>query len=167
MTDERAPVLYPLLAYDADGNVTGQADFLVRHDPATGDVIGLVDFRASEEAGADMRQFVEFPNAVGAKVFPAFIEPGRVTEYRLEKAGPAGRKHAARLVHRRTGAVLERDVIEARIAARYAEHREKQETWRSRQATLAGRGVVVNDPEPVLDVRDIIGSPSWPVRHDH
>lgn len=130
-------MLGQLLAYDADGNVIAALDYLVVRDPETGEVRGLHDFGAEEESGLEMDENIwHVEGAAGSKVWPQWLE--RPLDWKVETAGPAGRKRAAVIVHRQTGERRERATIDDAIAQRIVEARE--------------RGVAA-------DLRDLVGGP--------
>jgi hypothetical protein len=105
----------PLLAYDAAGNIVGTLDHVVARDEH-GDAIGLIDFDAHETAGGEHTDIWQVSTAVGSKVWPEWLG-GRAHEFRVELAGPPGRKRIAALVHRESGHRRERAAVHQAIAA--------------------------------------------------
>jgi hypothetical protein len=95
-----------LLAYDADGNIIATLDAIVAMDNEE-NVIGLVDFIATEESGAEMTNVWVVDGAKGSKVWPVRVAQ-EVYGYRVELVGPAGNKRLAALVHKVTGERRER-----------------------------------------------------------
>jgi len=134
-------MLSMLLAYNASGTVVATLDYVVSRDDE-GNVVGLVDFAAHEEAGGEHTDIFVVSNATGSKVWPEWLG-GRAHDFTVELAGPSGGKHIAALVHRTSGHRRERATVEANIALRIA----------------------VYDPEPA-DIRDLVGGPDRPLQLD-
>jgi len=108
-----------LLGYTADGEVVATLDYVVLHDEATGEVIGLVDFLAHEQAGREHADIIRWSEATGAKAWPEWL--ARAHEYRVELEGPPGKKRIKALVHRKSGKRRERKSIDAAIKRRVDE----------------------------------------------
>jgi hypothetical protein len=100
-----------LLAYDVDGNVVATLDHMVARDES-GNVVGLIDFEAHENAGGKHRDIWEVADAAGSGCWPEWLG-NRAHDFRVELE--AGRIVA--LVHKRNGRRRERAAIEAAIAA--------------------------------------------------
>jgi len=131
-----------LLAYDSAGEVVGTLDYVVVSDPDTGETLGLVDFAAHEEAGAELSDIWTVSGAVGSKTWPEWLG-GRAHDFRVELVGPPGRKRIAALVHKTSGHRRERAQVEAAIA---------------RRIEAAG-----GHP---ADIRDLVGGPDRPLTLD-
>jgi hypothetical protein len=195
-----------LLAYNDAGDVIATLDYLVNHDD-DGTVRGLVDFVAHEEAGGEMLDVwklfgeqvengVGVPwEAKGSKTWPEWIG-AKAHEFRVELAGPAGKKRIAALVHKVSGHRRERAAVESeiatRIAAKKAEAHEQGEQSRAAQRAdlKAARDALKQelrevgepvalvelylpdvpepaDPEPEpVDIRDLVGGPNRPLMLD-
>lgn len=132
-------MLCSLIAYDARGDVVATLDHMVARD-AAGNVTGLVDFAAHEEAGGEHTAIWNVSGAAGSKVWPEWLG-GRAHDFRVELAGPPGRKRIAALVHRVSGHRRVRASIEAAIAERIA-------------------------AADVADLRDLLGGPDRPLTLD-
>ena len=130
-----------LIAYDMGGNVVATLDHVTARDDE-GNVTGLVDFGAHEDAGGDMTDVWIVEGAKGSKVWPEWLG-ARAHEFRVELEGPAGRKRIAALVHKASGHRRERVAVEAAIADRIAKA----------NGTPA-------------DIRDIVGGPDRPLHLD-
>lgn len=104
-----------VIAYDAAGEVVGTLDFLVSFDE-NGNPQGLVDFDAHEQAGGEVTDYWTQQGAVGAKAWPEWLG-SQVYDFRVERVGPPGRKHASALVHKESGHRRERAACEAAIEA--------------------------------------------------
>jgi hypothetical protein len=130
-----------LIAYAADGSVVATLDHMVALDDQ-GRAIGLVDFAAHELAGGDHTAIWSVSGAAGSKIWPEWLG-GRAHDFRVELAGPPGRKHIAALVHKTSGHRRERAVIEAAITGRI-------------EAAKGGPA----------DIRDLVGGPDRPLNID-
>jgi len=130
-----------LLAYDTAGTVVATLDYVVARDDE-GNVVGLVDFAAHEEAGGEHTDIFVVSNATGSKVWPEWLGSG-AHDFTVELAGPPGGKHIAALVHKTSGHRRERATVEANIAMR----------------------VAVYGPDPA-DIRDLVGGPDRPLALD-
>jgi hypothetical protein len=121
---------------------------VVRND--AGDVIGLVDFAAHEEANGEHTDVWVVAGAAGSKVWPEFLGM-RAHDFRVELDGPPGRKHIVALVHKASGHRRERAAVEAAIQRRI----------------LAQRGLSVFAPSArPADLRDLVGGPDRPLNLD-
>jgi len=127
-------MLSMLIAYDAAGDVIATLDHMVARDH-DGDVIGLVDFAANEQAGTPLTDIWVVERAVGSGSWPEWIGMA-AHDFRVERSG--GRIVA--LVHRQSGHRRDRAAIESAIAQRIAE----------------GQG------QPI-DIRDLVGGPDRPL----
>ena len=134
-------MLSMLVAYDADGNIVATLDHMVAGD-ADGNTIGLIDFMAHEEAGGELTDIWTVDNATGSKTWPEWLG-GRAHDFRVELAGPAGKKRIGALVHKTSGHRRERAAIDAAIAAR----------------------IKAAGDEPA-DIRDLVGGPDRPLHLD-
>lgn len=132
-------MLAMLIAYGAGGDVIATLDYMVAKDPE-GRVVGLVDFGAHEAAGGDMLEVWQVDGAKGSKAWPEWIG-SRAHEFRVELAGPAGRKRISALVHKTSGHRRERAAVETAIADR----------------------ISAGDP---ADIRDLVGGPELPLLLD-
>lgn len=134
----------PLIAYTDTGEIIGTLDHLVARD-AEGNVLGLVDFEAHEQAGGEhldiWRVASSHATVKGSKVWPEWLG-GRAHEFRVELEGPPGRKRIAALVHKDSGHRRERAAIEAAIAT------------------------VEPDANGVRDIRHLVGGPQRPLHLD-
>lgn len=110
-------MLCVLLAYDAAGNILQTLDHMVARDQ-DGNVTGLVDFGAHEQAGGQATDIwmVGDPRVKGSKVWPEWLGV-RVHEFRVELTGPPGRKWISALIHQASGYRRERAACEAAITA--------------------------------------------------
>jgi hypothetical protein len=143
-------MLSSLIAYDDEYNVIATLDYRVLYDD-NGAPLGLVDFAAHEAAGGELTDVWHFrygnvgepeTPARGSKVWPEWL--GIVAHnFRVELAGPPGRKHIAALVHKTSGHRRERAPLEAAIAGRIE----------------AAKG------KPA-DIRDLVGGPDRPLNLD-
>lgn len=88
-----------LIAYDHNGHVIATLDSLVTHGP---DGPEARDFEAETEHVG----YFNVTGAKGSKHWPG--ELPNVHSYRVELAGEPGAKHIAALVHRESGARIER-----------------------------------------------------------
>jgi len=131
-------MLSMLIAYDAAGDVVATLDVMVAKDSA-GAVVGLIDFEAHELAGGEMTDVWRVDNATGSKTWPEWIG-ARAHDFRVELAGPPGKKRISALVHRESGHRRERAAVVASIEARIR---------------AAG-----NEP---ADIRDLVGGPERPL----
>lgn len=104
-----------LLAYDSTGAVVATLDYMVWRDDGD-NAIGLLDFAAHEANGGEHTDIWRASNATGSKVWPEWLGV-QAHAFRVELAGPPGRKHIAALVHKTSGHRRERAAIEAAIAA--------------------------------------------------
>ena len=95
-----------LVAYDAAGVIIATTSFAVSRDD-DGNVLGVVDFQAHEDAGGDNLAIWKVGSAVGSKVWPEGLG-GSAHQFRVELAGPAGNKHIAALIHKDSGHRRER-----------------------------------------------------------
>ena len=102
-------MLHSLLAYDAAGNVVATLEHMVARDD-DGNATGLIDFGAHEADGGEHTDIWTVEHAIGSKVWPEWIG-SRAHDFRVELAGPPGRKHIAALVHKTSGHRRERDAI--------------------------------------------------------
>ena len=127
-------MLTMLLAYDATGNVIATLDYMTARNDE-GDVVGLVDFAAHEEAGGKLRDVWNVAGAAGSATWPEWLG-GRAHDFTVELDGTRIRA----LVHKAGGHRRERAAIEAAIVERIA----------------AANG------EPA-DIRDIVGGPDRPL----
>lgn len=152
-------MLASLIAYDTDGNVVATSDYLIKHDPATGELLGFEDFAANEEAGRPQMPDPADPEpwrlghgawtvnsgdpahpVKGSKVWPEWLG-GRTHEFRVELTGEPGRKRISALVHKVSGYRRERAAVEAAIVA-------------------------VEPSKGVRDIRHIVGGPDRPLELD-
>lgn len=101
----------PLIAYDRAGNVVTVLEFLVLPDGEGS--YGLVDLEEAERSGLKLRSLWEVSGASGSTHWPEHLGE-RFHEFRVERdrrfALPA-----RRLVHRGSGHVRDRAVIEAAV----------------------------------------------------
>lgn len=110
-----------LVAYDDEGNVIASIQYQTAIDPATGDVLGLVDFAGMEEAGIPFRGSGEHvnvwdvPGATGSAVWPQYLGADKIHEFRVEVDE---RKRIAAIIHKPTGVRRSREVLERTIAER-------------------------------------------------
>lgn len=166
-------MLHLLIAYDAQGNVVATLDHMVAKDD-DGNVIGLVDFAAHEDAGGRLRDIWENSAAVGSGTWPEWLKGG-AHDFKVEldpNPGPA-RARIKALVHKKSGFRRERSSIEAAIAERQndAKMAAKKKGDAIRQ-DLRLRGMkpedvaLVDDPAPVVDLRDLLGGPQRPLLLD-
>jgi hypothetical protein len=132
---------HQLLAYDANGDVIATLDHVVARDDQ-GNVVGLVDFEAHEDAGGEHLGIWHVSGAVGSKVWPEWLG-GRAHDFRVERSGPPGAKRITALVHRESGHRRERHLVEAAIQAR----------------------VDGANGEPV-NISDLVGGPGLPLHLD-
>lgn len=129
-----------LLAYDATGRVVGTLDYLVRHDPDTKALLGLVDFIATEANGVALSPSVwTVDGAAGSVAWPEWLGPA-AHRYRVERAWVGGVHIATALVDDVTGERRERAPIMEAIADRIA---------------AANGGAA--------DLRDLVGGPDRPI----
>ncbi len=131
-------MLTMLLAYNAAGDVIATLSYMVMRDEG-GDPIGLVDFDAHEQAGGELTDVWTVDDAAGSKTWPEWLG-GRASDFRVELAGPPGRKRIVALVHKTSGHRRERAAVETAIAERVA------------------RAV-----DETADIRDIVGGPDRPL----
>lgn len=132
-----------LIAYDADGNVVATLDYMVScADDADRTPLGLIDFAAHEDAGGEMTDVWSPTRATGSKVWPEWIGAS-AHDFRVEKAGPPGRKYISALVHKTSGHRRERATVEAEIGRRIADAK--------------------GGP---ADIRDLVGGPDRPILLD-
>ena len=105
-----------LLFYDADGNVVGTLDYMVRYDD-DGVPIGLVDFEAHELSGGRLREIVEHGSAVGAGTWPEWLGAS-AHDFKVQvRPGAKGGTHLIRsLQHSRSGYRRERSDIESALS---------------------------------------------------
>lgn len=101
-----------LLAYDATLSVVATLDYAVARN-AKGDVIGLVDFGAHEDAGGKLRAIWEVSSATGSATWPEWLG-GQAHDFKVELDG---QKRITALVHKTSGHRRDRAAIEAAIAA--------------------------------------------------
>lgn len=141
-----------LLAYDAAGNVIATLDHMVAQDAAR-NVVGLVDFEAHELAGGSLTDIWIVSGAVGSGTWPEWLGAG-AHDFTVDLDpgfGPPGfvpgRHRIGALVHKTSGFRRERAAVMAEIAARTAAATER---------TPEGR--------PIVDLRDLLGSPTRPLR---
>jgi hypothetical protein len=126
-----------LLAYDAAGNVIATLDHLVARD-ADGNVTGLVDFEAHEQAGG-LRDIWNVDDATGSATWPEWIGAA-AHEFTVE----LDRRHKLplrALVHKESGHRRERVALEAAIVKR------------------------IEQGQPA-DIRDLVGGPNAHLRLD-
>lgn len=101
-----------LIAYNATGEIIATLDYMIAADPE-GNVVGLVDFAAHEEAGGEHTDIfvVDTGNPAnpvkGAKVWPESLG-SLAHDFRVELDGPPGQKRIAALVHAQSGHRRER-----------------------------------------------------------
>jgi hypothetical protein len=100
-----------LLAYDATGHVVATLDHVVARNEA-GEVIGLVDFAAHEDAGGQLVDIWTVDGASGSGTWPEWLGSA-AHDFRVELAG----KRIAALVHKASGHRRVRDEVEQAIAA--------------------------------------------------
>lgn len=167
-------MLQQLIAYNAQGSVVATLDHMVAKDE-DGNVVGLIDFEAHEQAGGRMRDIWENSEATGSGTWPEWLGGGAYA-FRVEldpSPGPS-RARIAALVHKTSGHRRERYAIEAAIAERLDAARQAARAKGDEQrARLRSRGVreeVVEQfadpaPEPV-DLRDLLGGPGRPLQLD-
>lgn len=134
-------MLSMLIAYDDAGNVIATLDYMVSRDE-TGEPVGLIDFAAHEESGAEMTDVWMVKGAAGSKVWPEWLG-GQAFAFRVEKSGPPGARSVTALVHRQSGYRRERAAVEAAVAERIAE----------------ANGAPA-------DIRDLVGGPDRPLLLD-
>ena len=131
-----------LLGYNAAGEVVATLDYMVAYDAdADRTPRGLIDFAAHEEAGGEHTDIWVQQGATGSKVWPEWLGVA-AHDFRVELAGPAGRKHIAALVHKTSGHRRERAAVEAAIAA------------------------TGPDTKGARDIRHIVGGPTRPLELD-
>lgn len=112
----------PLIAYDRSGNITTVLEFLVLPDGEGG--YGLVDLEETERSGLKLRTLWEVSGASGSCHWPEHLGE-RFHEFRVERDrrfSLPGR----RLVHRRSGHVRDRAVIEAAVQQAKGRPREER-----------------------------------------
>lgn len=134
-------MLAMLIAYDNSRDVIATLDHLVARD-ADGQAVGLVDFEAHELAGGELTDVWTVDRAAGSKTWPEWLG-ARAHEFRVELAGPAGRKRIVALIHKQSGVRREREAIELAVADR-----------------------ILAAGEEAADVRDLLGGPGAPLRLD-
>ena len=127
-------MLTMLIAYNAAGDIIATLDHMVAHDE-NGEVVGLVDFAAHEEAGGQLLDIWNVPDASGSGTWPEWLGT-RAHDFRVQRAG--GRIRA--LVHKTSHRRRTRSEIETTIATRIAEAEGKP-----------------------VDIRDITGGPTQPL----
>lgn len=131
-----------LIAYDDAGNVVATLDYAVMPGP-DGVPLGLIDFAAHEEAGGEHTEIWNVASdgvkVKGSKVWPEYLGQG-AHEYRVELAGPAGKKRIGALVHK-SGRRRTRDEVDGAIAKRVRD---------------ASGGPA--------DIRDLVGGPDRPLQ---
>lgn len=162
-----------LVAYDASGQIVATLDHAVARDE-DGNVIGLIDFVAHEEAGGRLRDIWESSAAVGSGTWPEWLG-GRAYDFKVEldpNPGPA-RARIKALVHKTSGHRRSRADIEAAIAERTNEAKaEAQRKGDEQRAILRARGIAdetvveFSDPPLRVDLTDILGGPSKPLLLD-
>lgn len=128
-------MLSMLIAYDAVGDVIATLDHMVARNDE-GDVVGLLDFTAIEQAGTPLTDIWVVEHAAGSGTWPEWIGV-RAHDFRVERA--AGRIVA--LVHRRSGHRRERGAIDHAVLKRLQ---------------LAGG-------RRPADIRDLVGGPDRPL----
>lgn len=134
----------PLIAYDRSGNVLAILDHLVVPDE-NGNAV-LVDFAAHEAAGRKLRECWEVSGAEGSCHWPEHLgESAGMFRVELDRRFT---HPARRLVHRRSGHSREREGVEREIERR------------------VGRSPKDEQGRRIVDVRDVTGSPSRPLRVD-
>ena len=104
-------MLSMLLAYNAAGEIVATLEHMVARE--AGEVIGLIDFAAHEQAGGKLRDIWNASDAVGSGTWPEWIG-ARAHDFTVEIDG--GRIVA--LIHKESGHRRERAVIEAAVAKR-------------------------------------------------
>lgn len=126
-----------LIFYDADGNVVGTLDHMVRYDD-DGAPIGLVDFEAHELSGGRLRDIAEHGSAVGAGTWPEWLGAS-AHDFKVElRPGSKGGTHLiTSLRHSRSGYRRVRADIEASLSS-----------------LISGTG-----PGDVVNVSPVIGGP--------
>lgn len=130
--------MYPLIAYDAVGNVVATLEHMVAKDDE-GRVIGLVDFAAHEAAGGRLSDIWQVSNAIGSGTWPEWLGPA-AHGFTVVLAADA---RIAQLVHKTSGFRRVRAQVEAAIAA------------------------VPPDANGVRDIRAIVGGPGRPLTLDN
>ena len=125
-----------LLAYDAAGSVVATLDHMVARDNE-GNVIGLIDFGAHEDAGGKLRDIWDVAGTTGSGTWPEWLGSA-AHAFRVELTN----RRITALVHRASGFRRERAAIEAAIAA----------------TPIDGQGM--------RDIRHIVGGPQRPILLD-
>jgi hypothetical protein len=167
-------MLHSLIAYDANGDIVGTLDHMLAKDDA-GNVAGLVDFAAHEDAGGRLREIWTQSSAVGSASWPEWIgSQAHDFTVELDPDPSPARARIKALVHKKSGHRRERAAIEAEIekrinAARSEAHKQGDE----RRKQLKARGVKAeivaqfSDPPPAaVDLRDLLGGPGKPLLLD-
>lgn len=101
----------PLIAYDRSGNIVTVLEFLVLPDGEGS--YGLVDLEETERSGLKLRTLWEVSGASGSAHWPEHLGE-RFHEFRVERDRRFSLP-ARRLVHRRSGHVRDRAIIEAAV----------------------------------------------------
>lgn len=161
-------MLRSLIAYDANGEVVATLGHMVARDE-DGNVTGLVDFEAHENAGGRMRDIWVKRSAVGSATWPEWIGAA-IYDFRVEldpDPSPV-RARISALVHKKSGHRRERAAIEVEIERRHEQARaevaaRKSPGWKA--AVNRIRGIEV-DERPVVDLRDLLGGPGKPILLD-
>jgi len=133
----------PLIAYDRSGNVLATLDHLVAEDESG---TFLVDLAGMEADGEKLRSAWEVSGAAGSCHWPEHLGQA-AGEFRVVLDRRF--KHPARrLVHRRSGHERVREEIEREVERR------------------VGRSPKDEQGRRVVDVREVTGSPTKPLRLD-
>lgn len=132
-------MLSMLIAYDANGDIIATEDVTmwVDHEGRR----HIIDAAAHEAAGGKLRQLWHVTGAVGSSTWPEWLGE-QVHEFRVE-VDARHKLRARRLVHKVSGHVRHRDVIEAAIAER-----------------------IEQAQDGPADLRDIVGGPGRPIHLD-
>lgn len=101
-----------LIAYNAAGDVVATLDHLVARD-TEGNVVGLHDFAAHEEAGGKLRDFWNVSGAAGSGSWPEWIG-SRAHEFRVDLNAD---KQIRALVHKVSGHRRSRMLLERAVKA--------------------------------------------------
>lgn len=129
----------PLLAYDATGAVVATLGHMVARDDG-GNVVGLVDFAAHEDAGGSLTDIWRVSNAVGSGTWPEWLG---AQAHAFSVVLDPQTKRITQLIHKTSGFRRVRAQIEAAIAA------------------------APPDANGVRDIRAIVGGPQRPLALDN
>lgn len=134
----------PLVAYDKSGNILATLDHLVVTDEDGN--AALVDLQAHEAEGRKLRECWEVSGAAGSCHWPEHL--GESAHHFRVELDRRFTNPARRLVHRRSGHTRDRVAVDREVERRVARAPKDEQ----------GRRVV--------DVREVTGSPSRPLRLD-